>query len=278
MSDYLIREIEANPRIKVAGHAEVIDAGGSGRLEWVRVRRNDIGEEITKEACGLFLLIGAHPCADWLPDAVAKDSAGYVLTGRDVPMENWVDGCPPAPLETTVPGIYSAGDIRSGSMKRVASASGKALLPCRWCMRTWPRSPSRARRTSRPRADPGLLIGGSSARPRALARRSYSRSMLFAFSVAPSTTDDPDGSVSEAVAEALRVVQSSGLPYELGSMFTTIEGEWDECMEVIKQATEAVGRYSPRVGLVVKADIRPGHTGQITAKVARVQERLAQSE
>ncbi|MBC9957045.1 thiamine-binding protein [Yimella sp. cx-51] len=102
--------------------------------------------------------------------------------------------------------------------------------------------------------------------------------MLFAFSVAPSTTDDPDGSVSEAVAEALRVVQSSGLPYELGSMFTTIEGEWDECMEVIKQATEAVGRYSPRVGLVVKADIRPGHTGQITAKVARVQERLAQSE
>lgn len=125
MSDYLIREIEANPRIKVAGNAEVVDAGGSGRLEWVRVRRNDVGEEVTKEACGLFLLIGAHPCADWLPDTVAKDPAGYVLTGRDVPMENWVDGCPPAPLETTVPGIYSAGDIRSGSMKRVASASGE---------------------------------------------------------------------------------------------------------------------------------------------------------
>ncbi|GAA3667974.1 MULTISPECIES: thiamine-binding protein [Yimella] len=99
--------------------------------------------------------------------------------------------------------------------------------------------------------------------------------MLFAFSVAPSTTDDPNGSVSRAVADALAVVRDCGLPYELGSMFTTIEGEWDECMDVIKRATEAVMATSPRVGLVVKADLRPGHTGQITAKVARVQQHWA---
>ncbi|GAB3585936.1 MTH1187 family thiamine-binding protein [Calidifontibacter terrae] len=101
--------------------------------------------------------------------------------------------------------------------------------------------------------------------------------MLFAFSVAPSTTDDPTGSVSKAVAAALKVVQDSGLPYELGSMFTTIEGEWDECMAVIKAATETVGQHSPRVSLVVKADIRPGYDGQITAKVARVNEHLKQA-
>lgn len=98
--------------------------------------------------------------------------------------------------------------------------------------------------------------------------------MLFAFSVAPATTEDPDGSVSAAVADALRIVKESGLPHELGSMFTTIEGEWDECMDVIKRATEAVQQHSPRVGLVVKADIRPGRTDQITAKVARVEQRL----
>ncbi len=125
MSDYLIREIEANPRIKVIGNAEVVDAGGSGHLEWVRVRNRESGEEFTKEACGLFLLIGAHPCTEFLPAQVARDGAGYVLTGRDVPMDTWRDGCPPAALETTVPGVYAVGDIRSGSMKRVAAASGE---------------------------------------------------------------------------------------------------------------------------------------------------------
>ncbi len=131
MSDYLIREIEANPRIKVAGNAEVVEAGGSGHLEWVRVRNRETGEEFTKEACGLFLLIGAHPCTDFLPPQVERDGAGYVLTGRDVPMDTWRNGCPPAPLETTVAGVYAVGDIRSGSMKRVASASGEgaAAIP-----------------------------------------------------------------------------------------------------------------------------------------------------
>ena len=101
--------------------------------------------------------------------------------------------------------------------------------------------------------------------------------MLVAFSVSPATTDDPDGSVSEAVARAVRVVRSSGLPNETTSMFTTLEGEWDECMAVVKAACEAVAEVSPRVALVLKADIRPGWTGQLTAKVERVEERLRRS-
>jgi hypothetical protein avisC_06527 len=98
--------------------------------------------------------------------------------------------------------------------------------------------------------------------------------VLLAFSVSPATTDDPDGSVSEAVARAVRVVRDSGLPNETTSMFTTLEGEWDECMAVVKAACKAVAEVSPRVGLVLKADIRPGWTGQLTAKVERVEERL----
>jgi len=101
--------------------------------------------------------------------------------------------------------------------------------------------------------------------------------VLLAFSVSPATTDDPDGSVSEAVARAVRVVRDSGLPNETTSMFTTLEGEWDECMAVVKAACEAVAEVSPRVGLVLKADIRPGWTGQLTAKVERVEERLRRS-
>lgn len=99
--------------------------------------------------------------------------------------------------------------------------------------------------------------------------------MLFAFSIAPAEAADPDGSVSQAVAEAVRIVRASGLPNETTSMFTTLEGEWDECMAVIKDACDAVGQHSSRVSLVLKADLRPGHTGQLSAKVERVESHLA---
>ncbi|MDY3679321.1 MAG: thiamine-binding protein [Actinomyces urogenitalis] len=98
--------------------------------------------------------------------------------------------------------------------------------------------------------------------------------MLVAFSVSPSTSSAPDGSVSEAVAAAVRVVRESDLPNETTSMFTTIEGEWDECMDVVKRACQAVAAVSPRVSLVLKADIRPGWDGQLTAKVERVEAHL----
>src|ERR1700710_725615 len=93
--------------------------------------------------------------------------------------------------------------------------------------------------------------------------------MLVAFSISPTAADETGG-VSEAVAAAVRVVKESGLPWELTSMFTTIEGEWDEVMTVVKHAVEVVAEVSPRVGLVLKADIRPGYDGQLSAKVERV--------
>lgn len=98
--------------------------------------------------------------------------------------------------------------------------------------------------------------------------------MLVAFSVAPASSSNPDGSVSVAVAEAVRIVRDSGLDFETNSMFTTVEGEWDEVFAVIKRATDAVAAVSSRVSLVIKADIRPGHTGQITQKVQRVEQAI----
>lgn len=99
---------------------------------------------------------------------------------------------------------------------------------------------------------------------------------LFAFSVAPSVAADGSGSVSEAVADAVRVVRESGLPYELTSMFTTVEGEWDEVMPVVRAACDAVAAHGPRVSLVLKADLRPGHTDQLRSKVERVRTHLAE--
>jgi len=97
--------------------------------------------------------------------------------------------------------------------------------------------------------------------------------MIVAFSISPSGADE-DGGVGEAVAEAVRVVRASGLPCETNAMFTNIEGEWDEVMAVVKSAVDVVAARSPRVGLVLKADIRPGWRGQLTAKVQRVEDRL----
>ncbi|TRW87851.1 thiamine-binding protein [Mycolicibacterium sp. 018/SC-01/001] len=97
--------------------------------------------------------------------------------------------------------------------------------------------------------------------------------MIVAFSISPLSGDD-SGGVGDAVAEAVRVVRASGLPNETNAMFTNIEGEWDEVMAVVKQAVDAVATVAPRVSLVLKADIRPGHTGQLTAKVARIEDAL----
>ena len=102
--------------------------------------------------------------------------------------------------------------------------------------------------------------------------------MLVAFSVAPSVAADDAGSVSQAVAAAVTVVRESGLPHRTDSMFTTIEGEWDEVMPVIKRACEEVARFGPRVSLVLKADLRPGYDGQLSAKVERVEEHLDPGE
>jgi uncharacterized protein YqgV (UPF0045/DUF77 family) len=99
--------------------------------------------------------------------------------------------------------------------------------------------------------------------------------MIVAFSVSPSGMDHPDGSVHDAVAAAVRVVRDSGLPFRTSSMFTEIEGDWDEVMDVVKRATFAVADYGTRISLVLKADIRPGRTGELTGKIDRLQKAIA---
>lgn len=118
--------------------------------------------------------------------------------------------------------------------------------------------------------------------------------MLLAFSVAPSGTPaggnpasaaspasssayGADGSVHDAVAAAVKIVRESGLPHQTDSMFTTIEGEWDEVFAVVKEATEAVGRFGSRVSLVIKADIRPGYSGELSGKVERLEKAISES-
>lgn len=98
--------------------------------------------------------------------------------------------------------------------------------------------------------------------------------MLIAFSVAPSGGEGRDASVHDAVAAAVRIVRDSGLPNRTSSMFTEVEGEWDEVMEVVRRTVEAAGAYGSRVSLVLKADIRPGRTGEITGKLDRLEAAL----
>lgn len=96
--------------------------------------------------------------------------------------------------------------------------------------------------------------------------------MLIAFSVAPSGLGD---SVADAVADAVRVVRESGLPNRTDAMFTTVEGDWDECIDVVRRAVEAVAAHGDRVSLVLKADIRAGRTGELAAKLERLDAALS---
>jgi uncharacterized protein (TIGR00106 family) len=97
--------------------------------------------------------------------------------------------------------------------------------------------------------------------------------MIVAFSVTPIGVGD---SVSAQVAEAIKVVRASGLPHTTDAMFTSIEGEWEEVMAVIKQAVDAVAALAPRVSVVMKADLRPGVTDGLTSKLASLEEKIAE--
>lgn len=99
--------------------------------------------------------------------------------------------------------------------------------------------------------------------------------MIVAFSVTPLGVGE---SVGDLVAEAVRVVRASGLPNQTDAMFTLVEGEWDEVMAVVKRAVDAVAERAPRVSVVIKADVRPGITGGLASKVARVEARLSAEE
>ena len=124
MSDYLIGEIEYNARITRAPCAEVVDGGGEGRLEWLGVRDTNTGEEHRTRPAGCSCCSAPSRAATGCPRAGPRRARLRAHRPRR-PRAAWVDGLPPANLATPVPGIFAAGDIRAGSMKRVAAASGE---------------------------------------------------------------------------------------------------------------------------------------------------------
>jgi thioredoxin reductase (NADPH) len=129
MSHYLVREVEATPNLQVRLRTDIVGGGGDGWLEHLVLRDRAQGNEETVDADGLFLMIGARPHTDWLPTEVERDARGFVLTGTDLREDSaWPLDRSPFALETSVPGVLAAGDIRHGSVKRVASAVGEGSV------------------------------------------------------------------------------------------------------------------------------------------------------
>jgi thioredoxin reductase (NADPH) len=128
MSSYLIEAIDAAPNVVVRTSVETVGGGGDGRLERVTIRDLTTGAEESLPAAGLFVMIGAQPRTDWLPDAVGRDRLGFVLAGADAVGDQWTLERRPQPYESTLPGLFAVGDIRAGSVKRVASAVGEGSV------------------------------------------------------------------------------------------------------------------------------------------------------
>lgn len=128
MSEYLASRIEQHPDIEVLTHTEIRGLSGSGTLEQVRVVQNQTGEERDMDVVAVFVFIGARPHTGWLPERVATDAKGFVLTGREARVNGWPLARDPMLLETSVPGVFAAGDVRSESIKRVASAVGEGSM------------------------------------------------------------------------------------------------------------------------------------------------------
>jgi thioredoxin reductase (NADPH) len=130
MSDYLIKELGGIPNVTVRLAVEVIDGEGDGRLEAVTIQDRTTGSSERLPTSALFVLIGADPKTNWLNGCVERDQSGYILTGTDLVRDgrltsSWPLSRPPLQLETSLPGVFAAGDVRYGSVKRVASAVGE---------------------------------------------------------------------------------------------------------------------------------------------------------
>jgi len=128
MSYYLIEQLKTKPNVRVETHSQVVDAFGNEHLEGIVVSNSATGETTRRQASALFILIGADAETAWLPPAVARDARGYVLTGRDAKNAEWPLERHPYILETSVPGIFAAGDVRANSIKRVASSVGEGSM------------------------------------------------------------------------------------------------------------------------------------------------------
>jgi thioredoxin reductase (NADPH) len=136
MSNYLVEQIESIDNIEVLLHHEVRDIAGDAALTGITVQRNTDGERRELPVGGLFIFIGADPCTEWLDGALAKDDDGFLLTGSELEVthldaDTGLGGRPAMPLETSLPGVFSVGDGRSGSIKRVASAVGEGSMAVR---------------------------------------------------------------------------------------------------------------------------------------------------
>jgi thioredoxin reductase (NADPH) len=136
MSDYLIREIEDADNVRVRLNTRVVGGGGEGRLERLALDDAAVGRVETVPAAALFVLIGAEPLTGWLPEEIARDEEGFILTGGDVPgvghqRDRRAPKRPSMPLETTMHGVFATGDVRHGSVKRVASAVGEGSIAIR---------------------------------------------------------------------------------------------------------------------------------------------------
>jgi thioredoxin reductase (NADPH) len=125
MADYLIKEIEGTTGLTVRSHTEVVGAGSNQQLDHLILRDTRTKDEERVKANALFVFIGARPHTEWLADAVELDDHGFIVTGNDVASESWTLDRPPAIFETAMPGVFAAGDIRRGSVKRVAAAVGE---------------------------------------------------------------------------------------------------------------------------------------------------------
>jgi thioredoxin reductase (NADPH) len=136
MSHYLIDQICKTPNIQVRALTEIERVEGEGHVERVVLRSLDDGMCRVEEADAVFVFIGTRPCSDWLPRDVLRDAKGFVLTGRDLMAADdyertWKERREPFPLETSVPGVFAAGDVRAGCMNRVASAVGEGSMVVR---------------------------------------------------------------------------------------------------------------------------------------------------
>jgi thioredoxin reductase (NADPH) len=128
MSDYLINQIAVTPNIDVRLHTRVTDGHGEINLNALTLEDVDTGERHEVAAAGLFILVGAEPRTEWLRGTVQLGDHGYVLTGNDIPQTQWPLPRGPLPFETSLPGVFAAGDVRFGSVKRVAGAVGEGSV------------------------------------------------------------------------------------------------------------------------------------------------------
>lgn len=144
MSDYLVTAIDATVNLSVRTETEVVATKGEARLEGLVLREGE--SEAVLPAAALFVMIGAHPRTEWLPEEIARDASGFVLTGEDVPAQEWPLDRAPRALETSTPAVFAAGDVRHGSIKRVASAVGEGSIAIQAVQALTAGPPTRRRR------------------------------------------------------------------------------------------------------------------------------------